>query len=147
MSGIEFEVRPSGIKNALQHGGAPDKLRVFAAIPDVLRDGVVVFNGENPKNPRGRLVVVAARVDILDRHFYVSCGFREDANGRLFYDHELMRVKRVDGLSSQPGEVGDTEQHPAPASTHLNDMTLQFIAQAPIFTKSQPRIIFFKKAT
>lgn len=136
-SGISLEVHKSGIKNAIQHGGAADKLRAFAAIPSVLRDGVVVFNGANPKNPRGRLVVVAAKVAINARKFYVSAGFREDANGRLFYDHELMRVERADGLSSQSGEAGVTGHHPAPSSAHLNDMTSAFLAQETI-TKSTP---------
>ncbi|QSA97500.1 hypothetical protein [Methylococcus sp. EFPC2] len=127
-SGLRIEVRHHGIKEAVSHGGGPDKLKAIAAIPDVLRRGQVVYNGVNPKNPQGRLVVISARVKIARELYVVSAGAREDANGRLFYDHELLDVRRAEGLSSQPGER-PKPIHPAPTSTHLNDYYRQFIAQ------------------
>lgn len=125
--GLMLEVRRSGIEQAIQHGGAADKLRAFAAIPDILRNGVVVFDGQNPKQPRGRLVVVAGQVEIRGAAFYGSAGFREDVNGRLFYDHELMEIERAERLSSQRG-AALSSKHPLP-SAHLNDFTARFLGQ------------------
>lgn len=94
----------SGIDETIQHGSGPDKLKAIASIPDVVTNGAVVYDGENPNNPKVRLVAVSKRVDISGKPFVVTAGFKEDANGRLFYDHELLEARRVDGLSSQPSE-------------------------------------------
>ncbi len=62
--GIELEVRPHGIKEAIQHGGAPDKLKAFVAIPDLITDGFIVYDGINPKNTDTRLVAISKLVKI-----------------------------------------------------------------------------------
>lgn len=144
-SGLCLEVRPAGIDRAIGHGGAADKLRAFAAIPDVLRDGVVVFDGENPKHQRSRLVVVAGKVTIRGTEFYIGAGFREDANGRLFYDHELLEMERAERLSSQWG-AAQLSKHPLP-SAHLNDYTASFLGQAFAASKvtdanGEPQVVY-----
>jgi hypothetical protein len=131
LTGHQFEVRKAGIDSAISHYSGPDKLRVFAAIPDILRNGVVVFDGENPRKAGERLVVVAKQVSIGEtgvspRKFMVSAGLREDANGRLFYDHELLSMERAGGLLSEP-EAASSASAPTPA--RLNDFTIRFLRQ------------------
>lgn len=126
-SGLALEVRAKGIDDATQHGGAADKLRALSAIPELIREGVVVYDGKNPKNPQGRLVVIAGRMKISGRDLYVTAGFRADANGRLFYDHELMELEGAERLSSQWGAADEVE-HPLPPA-HLNDFTRRFLGQ------------------
>jgi len=92
--------------------------------------GVVVYDGKNPKNPRNRLVVLASQVNIGGEVFIVSAGFRDDANGRLFYDHEMLDIKRAEArLSSQSGAAASPGSTPSSASARLNDYTIAFLAQ------------------
>ena len=125
-SGIKLEVRRGGIDESIQHGSGPEKLKALASIKDILVNGYVVYDGINPKNKKGRLVAISKRVDISGKSFVVTVGLREDANGRLFYDHELLDTRRAEGLSSQSSE-GLSPQHPAPTSTRLNDYYIRFI--------------------
>jgi hypothetical protein len=125
-SGIKLEVRRGGIDEAIQHNSGPDKLKALAAIKDVLVNGYVVYDGVNPKNTRSRLVAISKRVDIGEKQFVVTAGLREDASGRLFYDHELLDTRRAEGISSQSSE-GLSPQHPAPTSTRLNDYYRRFV--------------------
>ncbi len=130
-SGLDFEVRRGGVEQAIQHQSGPDKLRAFAAVPDVLRDGVVVYGGKNPKNERSRLVVVASRVEIGGRAFMVSAGIHEDANGRSVYDHEVLDMKKVEArLSSQSGAAASPGSAPSSGSTQPKDYTLELLSQA-----------------
>ncbi len=133
-SGIKLEIRNNGIDQAIQHGSAPDKLKAFAAIKEVVKNGFVVYNGENPKNNKGKLVVISKHVDIASKQYVVTAGFREDANGRLFYDHEMLDIRRVEGLLSQSSE-GQMPRHPAPASPRLNDYYTKFINQNIDYSK------------
>ena len=123
---ITVEIRAHGIKEAVSHGSGPDKLRALAAIPELIRNGVVVFDGKNPKNAEQRLVAIAAKVRIKGEDFVVTAGMREDSNGRLFYDHELMEIESAGRLSSEPGLTQGKNTAP-PA--HLNDITRRFIVQ------------------
>ena len=41
------------------------------------------------------------QVEINGKAFYVTAGFREDASGKLFYDHELMQIKGAERPSSR----------------------------------------------
>lgn len=127
-SGITVEVR--SIEEALQHRSGPDKIRAIAAIPEIVTGGVVVFDSKNPKRPRERLVILAKKVKIGGQDFFVSAGIRGDANGKLFYDHEMLDVKKAEArLSSQSGTAALPGSTPSSASTHLNDYTIAFMTQ------------------
>jgi len=127
---LRLEIRAGGIRQAIQHNSGPDKLRAIAALPDMARSGTVVYEGVNPKVPRNRLVVIASQVDIGGELFIVSMGFREDANGRLFYDHEMLDAKRAEArLSSRSGAAALSGSTPSSASARLNDYTVSFLAQ------------------
>lgn len=102
----------------------------MAAIPALIREGVVVFDGVNTKRPEQRLIAIAVKVRIKGENFVVTAGMREDSNGRLFYDHELLDIKRVeDRLSSQSGAAALPGSAPSSASTLLNHYTISFMAQ------------------
>jgi hypothetical protein len=93
--------------------------------------GIVVYDGKNPTNERQRLVVVSGKMSIRGEDFFVTAGLRDDAQGTLFYDHELLEVERADGLSSQSGRNAvSSTTGPAPTSAaHLNDYTIDFLGQ------------------
>ena len=95
---LMIEIRPRGVKEVISHGSGPDKLRAMAAISALIRDGVVVFDGVNPKNPEQRLVAISAKVRIKGEDFVETAGMWEDSNGRLFYDHELMEIESAVGF-------------------------------------------------
>jgi hypothetical protein len=143
-----LEIRPKGIKETVQHGSGPDKLKALAALPDVVRNGVIVYDGPNPKNTRARLVVISKRALISGKPYMVTAGFKEDSSGsgRLFYDHELWDVNRVEGLSSQSGE-GLAPHHPGPTSTRLNEYCRHFLGQEVQSSKvvdenGEPLVVF-----
>ncbi|MEQ1560672.1 MAG: hypothetical protein ABL933_17260 [Methyloglobulus sp.] len=127
-SGLELEIRKGGIDETISHGGAPDKLKAFVATPELIKNGFVVYDGINPKNTRNRLVTISKHVEISGKLYAVTAGFREDANGRLIYDHELLDVSRADGFISQRGE-GIASQQPLAESARLNDYYRRLVGQ------------------
>ena len=101
----------------------------MAAIPALIRDGIVVFDGVNPKNPDQRLIAIAVKVRIKGVDFVVTACMREDSSGRLFYDQELIENESAGRLSSEPGLTQGKNTAP-PA--HLKDITRCLILQVGI---------------
>ena len=130
-SGLDLEIRASGVDETIYHGGAADKIRALSGLPQLMERGIVVFDGRNPKNEKLRLVVVSGKMAIRGEDFFVTAGLRDGGDGKLFYDHELLEVERTEGLSSQSGRgtVSSTTD-PAPTSAaHLRDYTINFLSQ------------------
>jgi hypothetical protein len=127
---LRLKVRSRGINETIHHGGGPDKLRAIAALPEIARSGVVVYDGANPKNQKTRLVVLSKRVDIGGSPFVVTAGFRDSGSGALFYDHEMLDVRSASELlSAKPGSAALPGSLPGGSPARLNDYTTRFLMQ------------------
>jgi hypothetical protein len=105
-------ITEKGVQNSLAHGSGPEKIQVFAALPEMIRDGIYVGTTSGKTYQQGmKRHIFAAKVDICGKSLLVGFVIMEDASGRRFYDHEMTKIKNLDGLTPQAGTIGlDTEK-------------------------------------
>jgi hypothetical protein len=106
----------------------PDKLRLFAALPDIIKHGELV-SSEAPHTlamePTTRAYhYLQATVDLDGRPVRVGVTVREDANGHLYYNHNPVEeaartATNPEGAADKagPGEGGSLGADPQPAGT------------------------------
>ncbi len=103
----DIAVTERGVEECLQHGAGPEKVQVFAALPEMIKNGVfVVTTSGKPHQQKMIGHIFAARVNIGKEEKLVGFVIREDARGKRFYDHELTEIKSLDEFSSQVGATG-----------------------------------------
>lgn len=81
-------------KKAFSTSANPDKLRLFAALPEVIAKGAL----ENSRPPRDPSIepttrayhFLTAPVEMDGKSFQVGVMIREDANGHLYYNHNSL---------------------------------------------------------
>ena len=78
------------IRDSLGHGGSRAKVVAFAAIPDVLRHGIVVDHQVNWKGRGYETYVVAAPVTIGVDRYFVGSVLISPKSGHRFYTHDLI---------------------------------------------------------
>jgi hypothetical protein len=104
----DIAITRNGVEESLQHFSGPEKIQAFAALPEMLKNGILIRT--RPSNKEGQRDmkehIFAAKVDIGDKQKLVGFVVKEDSNGRRFYDHELTEMKNLDGLSPHAGAAG-----------------------------------------
>jgi len=106
-------ITPKGVKNSIQHGAGPEKIQCFAALPEMVKNGVLVKTHGGKSHQRDMIEhIFAAKVDINGKSMVVGFVIKEDSNGKRFYDHELTEKKNLDEVPSQVG-AGEPEAHNA----------------------------------
>lgn len=127
--GVDIEIRKNGVKQTLEHGSGPDKIQSIAALDALLENGISVYHGPST-NPEQTSYVVAHPLTIGGNKFMVSLEVKEDQNGRLFYDHEMIKIEALNEVTPQSGVT--TEQQPsAPRKGLLNQYTKSVFAVNP----------------
>jgi hypothetical protein len=98
----------NGIINSIAHGSGPEKIQTFAALPEMIKNGVLIVTKPSDKQKLWNIIehIFAAKVDIGNNSKLVGFVVKEDSNGRRFYDHELTEIKNLDGLTPQAGAAG-----------------------------------------
>lgn len=119
--GAEIEIRKNGIKQTIAHGSGPDKIKSIAALDAMIKNGVPVYCGRATHTEQ-KSYVVAHPLNIGANRFMVSLGIKEDQNGRLFYDHELIKIEALNEVTSQAGDAGN-KQPSSPRRGLLNHYT------------------------
>jgi hypothetical protein len=101
-------ITQNGIINCIAHGSGPEKIQVFAAMPEMIRNGILIRTRPSDKEGQRDMKehIFAAKVDIGGKSKLVGFVIKEDSNGRRFYDHELTEIKNLDGLTPQAGAAG-----------------------------------------
>jgi hypothetical protein len=104
----DIAITRNGVEESLQHFSGPEKIQTFAALPKMLKNGILIRT--RPSNKEGQRDmkehIFAAKVDIGSKPKLVGFVVKEDSNGRRFYDHELTEMKNLDGLSPHAGAAG-----------------------------------------
>ena len=113
------QLTKSGINDSMRHGYGREKLAAFAAVPEVIRDGVVIDHSPNWKERGYESFVVAAPISIAGIAYcaFVIVNSVKDG-GHRFYLHEVGRIEDIkksgglrsgssdfSALSSTPGSV------------------------------------------
>jgi hypothetical protein len=105
-------VTKRGIEESLQHFSGPEKVQSFAALSEMIKNGVfVTTNLGKPRQMGMKNHIFAAKVNIGRKSKLVGFVINEDGSGRRFYNHELTEIENLDGLPSHAGTIGlDTEK-------------------------------------
>lgn len=86
-----------GVKDSLSHGIGRNKAAAFAAVPDIIRNGVLIDQKENWKNRKYDSYTIAAPIEIAGEGFVgvaiVTRGHGTNTN--KFYLHEVVLQKNL----------------------------------------------------
>lgn len=134
-SGREIEFR--GSRKTFSASADPDKLRLFAALPDVLQHGVLeesILPKDPGKEPSTKAWHwIAADVDVGGRVVRVGVTVREDANGHLYYNHTAIKGEGPADTRSDPalkaGAGESTEPYNQSIAPSDDDFNLHLLEQ------------------
>lgn len=87
----EIQLTRAGIKDSNRHGISQDKIRAYAAVPEVLKNGTIVGYHENHKNRGYDTYIIAAPIQVkgIGKQF-VGAVVKRDGNSQRYYLHEVI---------------------------------------------------------
>ena len=101
-----------GVKDSISHGVGRNKAAAFAAVPDIIRDGVLVDQKKNWKNRNYDSYTIAAPVEIAGEGFVgvaiVTRGHGTNIN--KFYLHEVVLQKNLHDESIKTDTKADSHR-------------------------------------
>jgi hypothetical protein len=108
----DISITERGVQDSLAHWSGPEKVQVFAALPDMISGGIYTGTTSGKTHQQNmKRHIFASKVNVGGKSLLVGFVISEDASGRRFYDHELAEINNLDGLSSHAGTIGlDTEK-------------------------------------
>lgn len=90
----EILLNERSVRDSIAHGMNPFKTEAFAAIPDVISQGVVIHEGVNPENGT-RYVYISAPVEIEGKDDVVTLLARNTGNGSQMYLHSVATKESI----------------------------------------------------
>nr|WP_192888267.1 PLxRFG domain-containing protein [Neisseria lactamica] len=90
----EILLNERSVRDSIAHGMNPFKAEAFAAIPDVISQGVVIHEGVNPENG-ARYVYISAPVEIGGKDDVVTLLARNTGNGSQMYLHSVATKESI----------------------------------------------------
>lgn len=90
----EILLNERSVRDSIAHGMNPFKAEAFAAIPDVISQGVVIHEGVNPENG-ARYVYISAPVEIEGKDDVVTLLARNTGNGSQMYLHSVATKESI----------------------------------------------------
>lgn len=90
----EILLNERSVRDSIAHGMNPFKAEAFAAIPDVISQGVVIHEGVNPENGT-RYVYISAPVEIEGKDDVVMLLARNTGNGSQMYLHSVATKESI----------------------------------------------------
>lgn len=90
----EILLNERSVRDSIAHGMNPFKAEAFAAIPDVISQGVVIHEGVNPENGT-RYVYISAPVKIEGKDDVVTLLARNTGNGSQMYLHSVATKESI----------------------------------------------------
>lgn len=90
----EILLNERSVRDSIAHGMNPFKAEAFAAIPDVISQGVVIHEGVNPENGT-RYVYISAPVEIEGKDDVVTLLARNTGNGSQMYLHGVATKESI----------------------------------------------------
>lgn len=83
-----------GLKSSLYHGVNRIKAIAYAAVPEVINNGVIIDKSINHKNRGYDSYVVAAPIKIKEENYICEVVLKKNKNGTEFYLHEVTEQKK-----------------------------------------------------
>ncbi|MCL2183945.1 MAG: hypothetical protein FWB85_10815 [Chitinispirillia bacterium] len=107
-----IHITARGANNSLQHGAGPEKIQSFAALPRVIKSGVLIKTKPGKSHQSDmKEHIFAAKLDIGNKPMLVGFVIKEDSNGKRFYDHEMTSIISLGEVPSQVGADGPNTQN------------------------------------
>ncbi|MDY7579350.1 hypothetical protein RGU70_13610 [Herbaspirillum sp. RTI4] len=127
------EIKFEGSRKAFSTSANPEKIKLFAALPELLRNGTLE-NSKNPVDPNREPDTRAyhwltGTVNVGGEVKHVGVTVREDGNGNLYYNHNLIekgslpsedRTDPAHKAGGFPSEGGTLKQNLAPTDDGVN---------------------------
>jgi hypothetical protein len=88
----DVALKNSSIRSEFRHGTTPDKVNSYAAIPNVLNNGVVI-DARTEGQGKYEKVVVAAPITIAGKNFYMGVMLKRDKLNQRLYVHDVITKK------------------------------------------------------
>jgi len=95
----------TAVRNTISHGLSRTKSAAFAAVPEVLQKGRIVFVEPLKGGGIGKLHHVAAPVKIADETYVMDVLVKDDANTKRMYVHEVFIRNRLQEPAFKTGAV------------------------------------------
>ena len=105
----------SSVRSEMRHGHTPPKIEVYAAVPDVIKKGVVIWSIK--KNNKGlERIIVAAPVGVgtAKEKMYVGVMLQRDPQNQRLYLHDVVTEKEFINISGEhlipTGPIADEDK-------------------------------------
>ena len=100
------------VKDSIAHGIGKNKAAAFAAVPEVIKNGVIFDETKNYDGYRNDRIVFIAPVSIDNEQYACEVVIKKNPDRTGFYLHEVEITKKL-------ADVFKTAQHGTPASSNL----------------------------
>lgn len=104
-----------GIKDSMAHGIGRKKAAAFAAVPEVLQDGIIVDRQENWKGRSYDTYVFAGEVNIAGQPNAVGVVVIRRNGDSRFYLHEVTTIEKGDTATFKTGATAEAARLPGDA--------------------------------
>jgi len=122
----DINLTRSGARDDIAHGVGRLKAIAFAAVPDVLRNGVIIDYAENHKGRGYDSVIFAAPINISgNRHYMATVVNRSQIkpgkiDSQRFYLHEVYSNKKTSELFKSVEHLLQDEEHSSSDASAYN---------------------------
>ena len=91
----DVELKDNGINDSIRHGLGKDKAVAFAAVPNVIKNGVIINYEQNYKGRNYDTAVLAAPITINNAPYYEAVVVMRNKQNQRFYVHEVITEEKA----------------------------------------------------
>lgn len=117
--GDGVKVSVGSVKAVLNHPGSDIKNNLIAAIPDMLKNAVLI---QVENNGRNKTYLLAAKVRYGEDERFIIGMIIHESQGKFYYDHELVEIENADIQNGLPLSSQGTSFESAPVLTVIQNV-------------------------
>ena len=117
----DIELNTAGARDSLAHGYGKMKAATFAALPEVIEKGKIVYSDPNYKNRGYESLIISAPVKVGTETCYVGALIIRDDKTQRYKLHEVLMANENGAplFQSESGESAGPLRNDAPSGEHL----------------------------
>lgn len=117
----DIELNTAGARDSLAHGYGKMKAATFAALPEVIEKGKIVYSDPNYKNRGYESLIISAPVEVGTETCYVGALIIRDDKTQRYKLHEVLMANENGAplFQSESGESAGPLRNDAPSGEHL----------------------------
>lgn len=117
----DIELNTAGARDSLAHGYGKMKAATFAALPEVIEKGKIVYSDPNYKNRGYESLIISAPVEVGTETCYVGALIIRDDKTQRYKLHEVLMANENGAplFQSESGENAGPLRNDAPSGEHL----------------------------